>query len=98
MLALRLTKVPVHRICSLVSARSIGTGSGSNHLLFFLNSVEYALYGWGNSMKGIGSHLRSKDKRVPKPVIGFDQPVRSLAVGNEHCAVATGSLLLFDSQ
>lgn len=91
MLASRLTRFSARRVYSLVSARSIGDSSASLHLIFAADRVEYALYGWGSSMRGLGEHLRSKDKRLPKPVLDFDQPIRSLAVGSEHCAVATGS-------
>ena len=91
MFALRLAKCSSRCVYSLVSARSIGESSASLHLEFVADCIEYALYGWGSSIKGIGDNLKRKDKLFPRPVIGFDQPIRSLAVGSAHCAVATGS-------
>ena len=49
------------------------------------------MYGWGSSIRGVGSNLRSKDKMIPHPILGFDQKVRCLAVGNDHCAAITGN-------
>lgn len=56
--------------------------------------VEYALYGWGPSIVGIGQGFRSKDKMIPHPIVGFDSKVRSIAVGNDHCAAITGINIL----
>ena len=59
-------------------------------LVFCSDSIEYALYGWGPSITGIGKNFKSKEKMVPHPIIGFDKKVKSIALGNDHCAVVTG--------
>lgn len=55
--------------------------------------IEFAVYGWGPSITGVGSGLKSKDRMIPRPVVGIDKKVRSLAVGSDHCAVVTGMSL-----
>ena len=55
-----------------------------------VHCIEFAVYGWGPSIMGVGSGLKSKDKMIPRPVVGLDKKVRSLAVGSDHCAVVTG--------
>ena len=55
-----------------------------------VHRIEFAVYGWGPSIMGVGSGLKSKDKMSPRPVVGLDRKVRSLAVGSDHCAVVTG--------
>ena len=30
---------------------------------------------------------------MPRPIIGFEEKVKSMAVGSDHCAVVTGMIL-----
>lgn len=64
--------------------------SATVHSLFVDDIVEYALYGWGPSISGIGPNIKSKEKMIPHAIVGFDKKVRSLEVGNDHCAAITG--------
>ncbi len=41
-------------------------------------------------MMGVGSGLRSKEKMMPRPIIGFDKKIKSLSVGRDHLAAVTG--------
>lgn len=39
---------------------------------------------------GVGSGLKSKEKMIPHPICEFEEKVKSMAVGSDHCAVVTG--------
>ena len=41
-------------------------------------------------MMGVGSGLRSKEKMMQRPIIGFDKKIKSLSVGRDHLAAVTG--------
>ena len=41
-------------------------------------------------MTGVGSGLRSKEKMMPRQIIGLDKPIKSIAVGSTHLAAVTG--------
>ena len=70
--------------------RSMSDAPSSMKLFVQTSPAEYALYGWGSSMMGVGSGLRSKEKMMPRPIIGFDKKIKSLSVGRDHLAAVTG--------